>query len=204
MSCLAFVPSLRTETPESPPAALPRRDPVPRCRAHAIGSGTRARRDTSSSSASTEGAAAAQSWVFSSIGSHSRCSCVATPSSPFSISYPWTASPLPGASERIVPQTEWVCNTAPAPRARTIARWRLASAEGRPEPATTPPCWSISRMSPGERVPLSTPLEVMARRRGSRLSTALKFPLVPMHPAAAIELPPDLGELARQFRTAHR
>ena len=96
------------------------------------------------------------------------------------------ARPSPvAASERIVLQIEWVCNTAPAPRTRAIARWRLASAEGRPDPATTLPCPSISTMSPAVRVPLSTPLAVMASRSGSRLTTALKLPLVPgAHPRA--------------------
>src|SRR5216683_1640733 len=44
---------------------------------------------------------------------------------------------------------------------------------------------SISRNCSGARLPLSKPVEVIARRSGSREITALKFPLVPKtHPRA--------------------
>src|SRR6266498_4840362 len=74
----------------------------------------------------------------------------------------------PAASERIVLQIECVCNTAPAPRDRTIARCNVASADGVPAPPTTRPCSSISTMWPGSRTPLSTPLVVIASVRGVR------------------------------------
>src|SRR6202165_5915577 len=60
-----------------------------------------------------------------------------------------------------------------------MARCSRASAEGRPSPRTTLAASPISRNCAGVRLPLSKPVEVIARRSGSRESTALKFPLVP-------------------------
>jgi len=54
----------------------------PRCRGHAAGIRKPCTAGCFRSVASMRGAAADQSCVFSTIGSHSRCSCVRTPSSP--------------------------------------------------------------------------------------------------------------------------
>src|SRR6267143_297174 len=60
-----------------------------------------------------------------------------------------------------------------------MARCSRASADGRLSPRTTLASSSISRNCAGVRLPLSKPVEVIARRSGSREITALKFPLVP-------------------------
>src|SRR5467141_5094485 len=60
-----------------------------------------------------------------------------------------------------------------------MARWRRASADGRPSPRTTLAASSISRNCTGVRLLLSRPVEVIASRSGSRAITALKLPLVP-------------------------
>src|SRR6266852_6769129 len=60
-----------------------------------------------------------------------------------------------------------------------MATWSNASADGRPLPRTTLAVSSISRNCAGVSLYLSNPVEVMARRSGSREITALKFPLVP-------------------------
>ena len=79
--------------------------------------------------------------------------------------------------------SECVCNTAPAPRVRTMARWSPVSAEGSPLPRTTRAASSISRNWSASSAPLSNPVGVIARRSGRSLTTALKFPLVPnTHP----------------------
>src|SRR6266851_4024975 len=68
-------------------------------------------------------------------------------------------------------------------RQRTIARCSRASADGRPLPRTTCAPSSISKNCAGVRLPLSSPVEVMAKLSGSCEVTALKFPLVPnTHP----------------------
>ena len=79
------------------------------------------------------------------------------------------------ASDRIVLQTECVCNTAPAPRDRTIARCNIAWAEGVAEPWSTRPCASIATMWRDSSSPLSTPLVVIARVSGSFVTTALNY-----------------------------
>src|SRR5215471_14143574 len=73
---------------------------------------------------------------------------------------------------------ECVCSTAPAARAATISRCSAVSADALPSPLSTRPS-PYSRMSSGVRSPLCVPLRVIASRSGSRLSTALKLPLVP-------------------------
>src|SRR5262245_10177163 len=83
-------------------------------------------------------------------------------------------------SDNSVLHIECVCSTAPAPRTFAISTWSRASAEGRPAaPPTTFIASSISRICSTARSPLKAPLAVIARRRGSRPSTALKLPLVP-------------------------
>src|SRR5437773_6153996 len=78
---------------------------------------------------------------------------------------------------------ECVCNTAPAPTTRTTVRCRGASSEGRLDPPAGSPCKSICTKCSAASIPLSTPVVVIASRKGSRLTTALKFPLVPnVHP----------------------
>src|SRR5262249_13430171 len=62
---------------------------------------------------------------------------------------------------------------------RTISRWSDVSSEALPSPRSTVPASSTSRICAGPSRPLSTPLRVMARRRGSRATTALRLPLVP-------------------------
>src|SRR6266852_876441 len=135
--------------------------------------------------ADTRSASSTMSCEFSRIGSHSRCLWVRTPSSPFNISYPSSAMPPSAACEpeRTVLQTECVCKTAPALSEATTAMCSSDSAEGRPSPRTTLPASSISRNCPAVRLPLSNPVDVIARRSGLREITALKFPLVPStHP----------------------
>src|SRR5437016_9620952 len=72
------------------------------------------------------------SWEFSRIGIHSRCVCVLTPSSPFSISYSAIARPPASEcrSESSVLHTECVCRTQPAFLVFATARCRKVSAEG--------------------------------------------------------------------------
>src|SRR5689334_25393487 len=84
-------------------------------------------------------------------------------------------------SDSIVLQTEWVCNTAPADRRFATSICRRVSADGRFDARpVTRPFSSHCRMSEGRSVPFGSELAVMARRRGVRETTALKFPLVPI------------------------
>ena len=80
----------------------------------------------------------------------------------------------------MVPQTEWVCKTAPAPRALTISRCNRVSADGfRAARPTTHPVASIARKSLLVRARLWTPLAVMTNRNGRLETRTLKLPLVP-------------------------
>ena len=75
--------------------------------------------------------------------------------------------------------TECVWRTAPAPRSRTTAKCTTVSSEGLPSPSRRRPSPSTAKNCSTVIWPLSTPLRLMARLKGSRWSTALKFPAVP-------------------------
>ena len=90
---------------------------------------------------------------------------------------------------------ECVCNTAPAPRARTISTWSSASAEGRPVPGVVNcPAWSISTMPCGGELALrnATGRNHEAKRLAAHDNA--EVPAGPEHPAASVEAAADLSQ----------
>ena len=85
---LRLARSPRTGTPGSPRAAPRRRASRPRCTAHAGATGMHAPRARDPTSRRPTVRVAGMSCALSTIGIHSRCSCVRTPSRPFNISNP--------------------------------------------------------------------------------------------------------------------
>ena len=134
-------------------------------------------------------------------GSHSRCSWLRMPLSPLSISKPSSARPPSAAkaSETILLQTECVCKTAPAPRARTIATCKCASADGRPFPRTTCVAFvDFEKLRGGERA-------FVQAGRGDREAHRLRvhhraeISAGAERPSARVEIPAGLREFRREL-----
>ena len=163
------------------------------------------------SSDSTRGASAAQSWVFSMTGSHSRCACVVTPREPLQhlVALDGQAARRATRRRRGACSTPSACGRRRGRRARARSRGGGASPRtaGRRPPSAASLVVDRDHVIAGARPPLSAPLGVMTRRRGSRAHHRAEVAAGPQGPAARVRAAHDpgqpLGRVARRGRERH-